>query len=182
MIKALPLSLLLALAVGGLVRADVHVVSYDAANDLTRRTAGGLTFEYDQRLMFQRVLRVRSTEGPARADLKPANEAALGHGGLDAVIGRDAHEHDLYEVKPTAEGADLIRAFCPGSNRAWMAFGRLARFRDLRVQVLGDGGAAGKTHVCETLDFTWHGEWGLPSGQRVRDRDLKQPPLPGRPS
>ena len=179
MLKPVPtLVLLAALAAAGAAHGAIHVVSYDPANTETRLTAGGLTFEYDQQLIFTRVLKVRSTEGQARAYLRPANEAVLGRGGLTALIGADAHERDLYEVKPTAEGADLIHAFCPGSTRAWLAFGRIALYRGLRVRVLGDGGPGGEPRLCETLDFTWRGEWKLPAGQSVHDRDLKAPTFP----
>jgi hypothetical protein len=179
MLRAFPrLTLLAALLAAGTARAAVHIVSYDAADDVTRRTAGGLTFEYDRGLIFTRVLRVRSTEGEARADLKPANDEVLGHGGLTGILGPDARERDLYEVKPTAEGGDMIRAFCPGSTRAWLAFGRIAQYRGLRVRVLGNGGAGGKARLCQTLDFSWRGEWKLPAGQSVHDRDLKTPTFP----
>jgi hypothetical protein len=172
------LTLMVVLTAAGVAQAAVHIVSFDPANDATRLAAGGLTFEFDQRLIFTRVLRVRSTEGQARADLRPANEAVLGRGGLTAVIGADAHERDLYEVKPSAEGADMIRAFCPGSTRAWLAFGRIAQYRALRVRVVGDGGAGGKARLCQTLDFSWRGEWRVPVGQSVHDRDLKVPTFP----
>ena len=167
-----------AMTVAATAQAAVRIYSYDPADDATRRTAGPLTFEFDQRLVFTKVLRVDSTEGRARADLKPANEAVLGRGGLSAVIGPRAHEHDLYEVEPTAEGADMIHAFCPGSTRAWLAFGRLLQYHDLRVDVLGDAPAGGKARVCATLDFSWRGEWSVPAGQPVRMRDLKVPTFP----
>jgi hypothetical protein len=167
-----------AMASATAAQASVHIFSYEPTNDATRRTAGPLTFEFDQRLVFTKVLWVRSTEGRARADLKPANEAVLGRGGLSAVIGADAHERDLYEVEPSAEGADMIHAFCPGSTRAWLAFGRLAQYRDLRIDVLGDAPAGGKARVCATLDFSWRGEWTVPAGQPVRQRDLKVPTFP----
>ena len=143
--------------------AAVRVFSYDPADALTRRVAGDLTFEFTQRLIFTTVLRIRSTEGQASADLKPVDEQALGRGGLSRLIGANAPERDLYEVEPGAEGADLIHAFCPGSTRAWLAFGRLSETQPLRVQVIGDDPKGGPTRLCETLAFTFHGEW-TPSG------------------
>jgi hypothetical protein len=158
--------------------AAVRTFSYDAANDLTRRTAGGLTFDFTQRLVFTRVLRVRATEGHATADLRPASETALGRGGLSAIIGPDARERDLYEIDPRAEGADMIHAFCPGSSHGWLAFGHVAPYRDLRVRVLGDDPKGGAARVCETLDFSWRGEWRMPSGQSPRARDMLEPTFP----
>lgn len=169
-------------SLAGAAQAAVRIFSYDPANDLTRRTAGPLTFEFRQRLIFVTVLRVRSTEGQASADLKPADEGVLGRGGLSALIGDRAHERDLYEVEPTAEGLDMIHAFCPGSSRAWLAFGRVAENADLRVQVLGDDPRAAPrarhARLCQTLDFNFHGEWRLPPGPGVPLRDIPVPKFP----
>ncbi|HXQ13304.1 MAG TPA: hypothetical protein VN814_01630 [Caulobacteraceae bacterium] len=157
--------------------AAVRIFSYDAANDGTRHVAGDLTFQFDQRLIFTTILNIRSTEGRASADLKPADEHALGPGGLNRLIGATAQERDLYEVKGDAQGADLVHAFCPGSSRAWLAFGRLVEGRPLRVQVIGDA-PGGRAKLCHTLDFNYRGEWKLPSGAGVKPSDLKEPRFP----
>jgi len=158
--------------------AAVRIFSYDAANDGTRRVAGDLTFQFSQRLIFTTVLSIRSTEGRASADLKPADEHALGSGGLNRLIGAAAQERDLYEVKGDADGIALVHAFCPGSSRAWLAFSRLVEGRPLRVQVIGDA-AGGSAKLCHTLDFTYRGEWKLPSATPpVRPSDLKEPRFP----
>ncbi len=158
--------------------AAVRIFSYDPADQATRTIAGALTFEFDQRLMFTRVLRVHSTEGEASATLKPAAETVLGPGGLSRLIGEGGRERDLYEVSPTAEGEDLIHAFCPGSSRAWLAFGKLAYDRDLRVRVIGDSLDGGPAHLCQSLAFNFHGEWKVPAGQPVVDDDLPLPKFP----
>ena len=166
-----------ALALAGPAAAGVRIFSYDSANDVTRSVAGDLTFEFNQRLIFTTVLNIRSTEGRASADLKPADEHALGGGGLGRLIGASAQERDLYEVKSDADGSALIHAFCPGSGRAWLAFGRLIEGQPLRVQVIGDAPGGG-ARLCHTLDFNYRGEWKLPSGQPVRPGDLRQPQFP----
>jgi hypothetical protein len=168
------LALTLTLSAGA-AQAGVRIFSYDPANDVTRRTAGELTFEFNQRLLFTRVLNIRSTEGEAAAALKPADEHALGGGGLSRIIGSRAPERDLYEVEPGEQGAAMIRAFCPGSTRAWLAFGRLAEGQPLRVQVIGDDPASRRARLCHTLDFNFRGEWKLPSGPGVPARDLLVP-------
>src|SRR5580704_12253733 len=99
----LSLVFVVALAAGP-AGAAVRFFSYDPTNDLTRKVAGDLTFEFKQRLIFTTVLNIRSTEGEASADLKPADEHALGAGGLSRLIGAGAQERDLYEVSPNAEG------------------------------------------------------------------------------
>ena len=156
--------------------AAVRVFSYDAGNDVTRRVAGDLTFQFNQRLIFTTVLNIRSTEGEASADLKPADEHELGRGGLTRLIGANAQERDLYEVEPKAEGAELIRAFCPGSHRAWLAFSRLVEARPLRVQVIGDDPAGGPARLCHTFEFQFRGEWKLPGGAGVPPKTLLEPP------
>ncbi len=170
------LAVLCALAAAGPAAAAVRIFSYDPANDATRRVAGDLTFEFNQRLIFTTVLNIHSTEGEASADLRPADERALGPGGLSRIIGANAQERDLYEVEPKAEGVELIRAFCPGSHRAWLAFGRLVEARPLRVQVIGDDPSGGPARLCHTFQFEFRGEWKLPGRDGVPARELLQPP------
>ena len=157
--------------------AGVRMFSYDPANDLTRKVAGFLTFKFNQRLIFVTILEIQSTEGQASADLKPVDEHVLGHGGLNRLIGDRAQERDLYAVQPGDQGAEMIRAFCPGSTHAWLAFSHMAEARPLRVQVIGDD-ASGGTRLCETLDFNYHGEWSVPSGQSVRQSQMLVPRFP----
>ena len=176
--RAAVLAALLCLAFAGEARAGMRMFSYDPANAETRHAAGGLTFQFRQKLVFTTILNLRSTMGQATAYLAPADEKALGVG-LSKLIGDNAPERDLYEVKPDAEGAALIAAFCPGSQRAYMSFGRLRANRPLRVHVLGDTPAGGPAHLCRTLDFNFHGEWQLPKdGQQVQQSDLKRPRFP----
>ena len=172
----LALAALCALAAAGPASAAVRIFSYDPANDTTRSVAGDLTFEFKQRLIFTTVLNIRSTEGEASADLKPADEHVLGPGGLSRLIGAGSQERDLYEVSPSAEGTELIHAFCPGSSRAWLAFGRLEEARPLRVQVIGDNPAGGPMRLCHTFEFAFRGEWKLPGGPGVPANALLQPP------
>jgi len=157
--------------------AGIRYFAYDPADATTRRVAGDLTFQFNQHLIFTTLLNIRSTEGEADADLKPADEHVLGAGGLSRLIGSSAQERDLYAVQPDGQGIDLIHAFCPGSSRAWLAFGRLVEGRPLRVQVIGD--VPGGAKLCHTLDFNYRGEWKLPSSTPpVRPSDLKEPRFP----
>jgi len=170
--------LTLAAAIAGGAQAKVRLFSFDPADDSTRHVAGQLTFEVDQRLMFVKVLKILSTQGEATAILKPVGEEVLGPGGLSRLGGPQGRERDLYEVEQTAEGADLARAFCPGSARVWLAFGRVSEGRDVRVLALGRGPGTGPARLCRTLAFSYHGEWRIPQGQPVRDRDLRVPKFP----
>jgi hypothetical protein len=143
--------------------ANRRIFSYDPADTATREAAGQLTFEFNQKLFSTTVLRVRSTEESATADLKPAPQEAVGRGGVSRFVGPQAGERDLYQILPADDGPAMISAFCPGARRAWMAFGRLRANQDLRVYVIGDypGGGA---KLCRSLRFTYHGEWRLPPG------------------
>jgi hypothetical protein len=166
-----------ALAAGPAAAAN-RFFSYDPANPETRKLAGDLTFEFRKKLVWNVVVSVRSTEGEAMADLRPVSgDGALG-ASLARIVGPSLREHDLYEVTPTAQGAELTHAFCPGSNRAWMAFGKLAEGEPLRVRVLGDTPGGGPAHLCQTFDFTYHGEWALPHGAPPPERDLLVPHFP----
>ena len=158
--------------------AAVRLFAYESANDATRHVSGDLTFEFDQRLIFTTVLSISSTEGRAHADLKPADEHALGAGGLSRLIGPNAQERDLYQVDPEGQGEDLIHAFCPGSTRAWLAFSRIVEGKPLRVQVIGDAPTGGPSRLCHTLDFAFRGEWKLPGRDGVPAHELVVPHFP----
>jgi hypothetical protein len=158
--------------------ASMHMYSYDPANADTRHSAGALTFEFNRHLMFTTILRVMATEGDAKAEVRQASERDLGPGGLSALIGPHALERDLYEVQPQDEGTAMIAALCPQSHRAWMAFGHLKAYRNLRIYVLGDSSNAGSARLCKTLDYTFHGEWKGPSGPPINPGIIEPPQFP----
>jgi hypothetical protein len=156
--------------------AAVRYFAYIPADQTTRDAAGDLTFGFRQRLIFTTVLNVRSSDGAATADLKPAADSALGPGGLTRLVGREAGERELYEVTDADQGSEMIRAFCPGSRRAWLAIGKLSMSERLKVDVLGDDPGSRGAHLCRSLAFDFEGEWRLPtSGRGVPFRDLKFP-------
>ena len=171
---------LLAVAVvsgGEAAAATRRIFSYDPANDVTRQISGALTFEFNQKVLSTKVLKVRATEGPATADLEPAPQDAVGRGGLAPLIGAQANERDLYKILPADDGSAMISVFCPGAQRAWMAFGRLRANQNLRVYVLGQT-AGGAVRLCRTLDFEYHGEWRLPPGPLMDPNRLPEPHFP----
>jgi hypothetical protein len=166
----------------GVARADnLHLYSYDPADAATVRAAGPLTFTFKKGLLHNTVLNLRSTISPATAYLSPADERALGRAGLSGAVGHRSSDRDLYEVKPEEQGAALISAFCPGSKRAWMAFGPVRFNRGLEVLVLGAPATGGEPKLCRTLEFNFHGEWLLPAGRSINPREL-QHKGPGNPT
>jgi hypothetical protein len=141
-----------------------RIFSYDPANEAAETLAsGGLTFVFRKSTFGgTRVLKVLSTQEKGTAELKPAAEKELGPGGINGLVGRKVPEHDLYEIDQEGQGAPLIHAACPGSDRAWLAFGSLRSDRELIIHAFGRAARSGKLHLCATLAFTWHGEWRLP--------------------
>jgi hypothetical protein len=156
------LRVLIGAAVAGLLAAHPalaaeRMISFDPISpDARRLTGAGITVLFTDRLVGQRVNRLLATAIPARADLKRAPAKALG--GL-----RVENLGDLYAIDDkAAQGAVYVRAFCPGSKRAWLAFSRVGR-GELTVQALGDDPAKpAQARLCATMVFRFKGEWSLP--------------------
>jgi hypothetical protein len=149
--------------------AGKRIYSYDSATQVTREmTKSGLTFVFEKSIMGTRVLSLMETHDIGAADVRPASAGDVGRGGL-SVLGPDAHEHDVYEIVHAKDGAALIRALCPGADRAWLVFGPIRPDRDLRVDAVSRDAATGRSHLCVALDYNFHGQWALPPP------DLPQP-------
>jgi hypothetical protein len=166
MAKSAPIAavvaMLAALALAGPATAGRAIYSYDSVTPVTvTMTENGITLILDKSFMNVRVLQLAETLDVGEADLRPASESALG-ASLSALIGPDAHEHDLYEVLPKGDGRALVAALCPGADRGWLAFGLVKLGRDLRIRALGRDPATGKARLCRTLDYAFHGEWKTP--------------------
>ncbi|HEX4180401.1 MAG TPA: hypothetical protein VHY32_06390 [Caulobacteraceae bacterium] len=157
------LSALILICAAGPAAAARHIYSYDSATPATTlMTEAGLSFIFDKSLMGVTVRQLMETQDIGAADLKPVSEGALGRGGVDAAVGPDAREHDLYEITDQADGKALRGALCRGADHVWLAFGRIKFGQDLRIRALGHDPASGKTRLCVTLDYTFRGEWALP--------------------
>lgn len=159
------LGLAAACLVGGTAHAERKMYSYDPVSaDAKRLTGAGLTVLFDKKLTSTRVQKVIATGVKVQGRVTDGREKDMGPGGLKAVQGADP-DLALYEIDPKYEqGRIYIRAFCPGSTRLWLGFSRLAVYRDLRVQAFGDDPKGGPARLCGTLDFSYRGEWKLPSG------------------
>jgi hypothetical protein len=156
-------SIVLAALLAGPAAASQHIYSYDSANPATERmTESGLSFVFDKHIVGITVRRIMETQNIGAADLKPVSESVLGKGGVTGVVGEDAAERDVYEITDKDDGKALRNALCPGSDHVWLAFGRLKMGQDLRIRALGHDRRSGKTRLCETLDYSFRGEWTLP--------------------
>jgi hypothetical protein len=153
------------LATAAEARAPDRIFSYDPVSDSARTLApGGLTFIFRKQMLGgTRVLQVLSTQQKGTAELKPADEKDLGPGGLAGVVGHKVDERNLYEIEHKGQGEPLIRAACTYADRAWLAFGELKPNRNLIIHAVGRNLATGKIFMCATMEFSWHGEWKLPS-------------------
>jgi hypothetical protein len=151
------------LALAGPVAASQVMYSFDSADPQTEAmTESGVTLLLDKSLLHLRVLKLVETLDVGEADLRPAAEGELGRGGLAGVLGRDAPEHDLYAITAKADGRALSRALCHGSEKAWLAFSPIREDRELQVSAMGRDPATGQTRLCITLNYAFHGVWGLP--------------------
>lgn len=163
----------------GAAADSLHLYSYDPADQATREASGGVTFEVRKGLLHSTVLSLMATEAKASAPLRKVAASTLGPGGLSAALGPNAVERDLYKVDAKDEGPALVSALCPGSKRAWLAFGHVRFDRDLKVDVIGDRKGGG-VRLCRTLAFSFHGEWTAPAaGRGLRERDLPHGRFPG---
>src|SRR3982751_4652241 len=154
-------------------QAKERLFSYDPSTPVTKTLAeGGFSFVFEDGMFSgQRVKKLLSSNASAEATLRPASASELG-ASMETLVGARVDERDLYEILPANEGAPLIRVACPGSDKAWLAFGKLDRIDDLRVQAFGRYADGGKVHHCATLDFSWRGEWKLPERNGSRRPDL----------
>ena len=156
------LILLIAAGLATPAAAARRIYSYDSANASTEAmTEAGITFVFDKSPMRQRVLQLIETNDIGQAELVPASDRDLGPGGLGAVLPSDADERDLYEITDKDDGKPLKNALCRGSDRTFLAFGKLKTESDLRVRAIGYDAKTGSSRLCITLDYTFHGEWAL---------------------
>lgn len=171
MTRKLALAVTLAVAAGLAApaeAADRRIYTYDSQGAQARQLTGaGLTFTFRKSFLSTRVEQVRANGVPVGVKVDPEGDGRI-VSQLDAALPKaEAGRGGVYRIDPKAmQGAVMIRAFCPGSARAWLVIGALEHAQDLRVHALGDDPATGKLHLCATMDFSWHGEWKLPDRNR----------------
>jgi hypothetical protein len=167
----LAIAAILALAPPAL--AETRMMSFDPASpDARRLTGAGVTVVFETRLGRQRVTKLLATAVPATAQLRPVSARALS--GLKvADLGA------LYEIDAKAgQGAAYVRAFCPGSTKAWLSFSRISRY-PLTVQAFGDDPRAtgGPARACAVMAFSFRGVLARPGrgppDPMVETRDLE---------
>lgn len=144
--------------------ADKRMVTFDSVDANARRLTGaGLTFVFTKTLLRPpKVLAVRATAVPVGVVPKPSRDGAINRQ-LDELMGKDGGRGELFEIDPGEEqGKVMIRAFCPGSNRGWLAVSDLTSHQGLRVYAFGDM-PDGKVKICARMEFAFRGEWRMPS-------------------
>ena len=89
--------------------------------------------------------------------------ACSGQSSLQATGEAPAGQAAEAAIDPRAgQGAAYVRAFCPGSTKAWLSFSRISRY-PLSIKAFGDDPAApGKARACADMTFRFRGEWALP--------------------
>jgi hypothetical protein len=164
-LAALPLLLAPLLVPGAAQAAEKRMVTFDSASPEARQLTGaGLTFVFTKSLLgAPKVLAVRATAVPVGIIPKPSRDGAINRQ-LDQLMGEDGGRGELFEIAPDeAEGKVMIRAFCPGSTKAWLAVSDLTSHRGLKVYAFGDNPAGGPLHICARMDFAFRGEWRMPA-------------------
>lgn len=148
-----------AFVLAGPAAAATGMFSYYPADQETRAlTDNGFTLLFDKRTLGAVRLRtLMSTQARAQADLEPAEERELGVS-LRKLIG-DSDAYDLYRIGEADQGPAMVRAFCPGSTKAWLSFGPVKARRNLEIRVLGDDPKTGKARACATLNMIYRGDW-----------------------
>lgn len=144
--------------------ADKRMVTFDSVSPEARRLTGaGLTFVFTKSFMrAPKVLAVRATAVPVGVIPKPSRDGAINRQ-LDALMGPDGGRGELFEIDPAEEqGKVMIRAFCPGSTRGWLAVSDLTSHQGLKVYAFGDT-PEGRLRVCAVMEFAFKGEWRMPS-------------------
>lgn len=147
----------LVLGAAGPAAAAERMISFDPDSaDARRLTGRGVTVVFNSLLGRQRVVKIMATAVPATAELSAAPNRVLGELTAEAP-------GQLYAIDPGAgQGAAYIRAFCPGSTKAWLGFGRIGRY-PLTIQAFGDDPArSGAVRKCAQMTFRFRGEWALP--------------------
>ena len=157
--KRFALILLAVSAIATPALAARAMFSYFPADAETRElTDNGFTLLFDKGLMGSaRLRKLMSTEAPASADLIPADDRELGVP-LRTLIGR-SDASDLYRIGDQDQGPAMVRAFCPGSTKAWLGFSPVRIRRNIEIQVLGDDPKTGKARHCATLNLNFRGDW-----------------------
>jgi hypothetical protein len=143
--------------------AEKRMVTFDSADaDARRLTGAGLTFVFTKSLLgAPKVLAVRATAVPVGIIPKPSRDGAINRQ-LDQLMGADGGRGELFQIAPDEEqGRVMIRAFCPGSTKGWLAVSDLTSHRALRVYAFGDT-PQGAVRICAKMDFAFRGEWRMP--------------------
>ena len=153
--RTILVGLTLALAAGH-AQAALRQFSYDPADSATREASGPVTLLINQTLFGARVLKLRSTEAKATADLRLADPGRL--------PGEARGARGIYRVSESDDGAAFVAALCPGSKRAWLAFSAVKYGAELKAVVFGDDQVGPGVRVCRRLVYDFHGEWRLPPG------------------
>ncbi|MDQ0465219.1 hypothetical protein QO010_003006 [Caulobacter ginsengisoli] len=148
----------------GAQAAEKRMVTFDSASPEARQLTGaGLTFVFTKSLLgAPKVLAVRATAVPVGIIPKPSRDGAVNRE-LDRLMGEDGGRGELFQIDPdAAEGKVMIKAFCPGSTRGWLAVSDLTSHRGLRVYAFGDNPSGGALRICARMDFAFRGEWRMP--------------------
>ncbi len=144
--------------------ADTRYLAFDASDRVTTALTRGVTLEVERGL-FGAVSVRRLISTSARGS------ATISRGGPDEarrVLPEGAAETTVYLIAQEGDGRGLARALCPGADETFLVLGRVRAGRPIVMQASGRWPDGAFRH-CVTLNYTYRGEWSLPSRAPVAD-------------
>ncbi len=169
----LPFVLAPLLLAAGPALADEHFYAFDPASSSARLMTRGVTLQVERGWFgATRVERLYSTAGEGSAAL---DSGGLSDGELRAALPAGAEESNVYRIVPEGTGAALGRVLCPGAQEVFLVFGRVRPLRDLTMHAIGRG-ASGTALHCNTLQYTYRGEWTAPDARTAAGEGPATPP------
>lgn len=156
---SLVLLVVFGLAAGEAKAQSTRYLAFDARDRTTQALTRGMTLEVERGLfgaVAVRNLFSSSSRG----------SATFSSGGPQAVreaLPDGAKETRLYEIVQEGDGRGLVRALCPGSEKAWLVVGKVRAARPLTLQAVGVWPDGIYRH-CVQLNYDYRGEWAMPAG------------------
>lgn len=156
-------------------QAGLRLLSYDAADRVTRALTQGVTLEV-------RTGWFGATEVRRILPTTARGSAPVERGGPAEVLGAlppEAERGAIYAIPFQQDGRALTRALCPAADEAWLVVGRVRAGRPLVLNAVGRW-ADGRLRHCVRLSYVYRGEWAAPPSPPGGEGAEPPPPAPRR--
>ena len=165
-------ALLLACAAFGSAKsADLRYFAYQADNAEARHRSADIIVTVKPGMLSSRVIKLWRKRGKDLNLVRP--ESGFAERDLADALAlprEDAVDLKLYGIDPR-EGEGFVQGACDGAaDRAYLAFAPVKPSQPLTIWVLRVDAASHKPALCETLVYSWRGEWQMaPRNRRFAD-------------